>query len=273
MPPVAKSLNAHGARLDSETETLLPMTGGGFDVAHTLRGEVFGAGEDVTGRGTPIVPVHVAGTMKSCKESGGWSNSADHAAAGYMIPVAIQERAVSENPDAGPVGAGFRTDGAAYTLEARTVPQAVAFNAKAGGSPTIGKSYLDDGTSYTLDCDGLSTAVAFDMRGRDGGAMPEGPHDTANIRAASGGSSRSYVAEQWAVRRLTPTECHRLQGFPDDYCNIPWRGKDFAPDGPQYKALGNSMAVNVMRWIGRRIEMVEELTDKAECLQCKDAAG
>ena len=98
-----------------------------------------------------------------------------------LVPVAaIQERAISENPSAGPDGAGFRTDGQAYTLEARTVPQ----------------------------------AVAFDLRGRDDGSQFEGPHDTANIRASSGGSSRSYVAQS-AVRRLTPRECERLQGFPD----------------------------------------------------------
>jgi DNA (cytosine-5)-methyltransferase 1 len=63
----------------------------------------------------------------------------------------------------------------------------------------------------------------------------------------------------WAVRRLTPVECERLQGFQDDYTQIPWRGKNGAPDGPRYKALGNSMAVNVMRWIGQRIEMVNSL--------------
>ena len=192
------------------------------------------------------------GTLKACAGSGGWSNSADHAAAGLMlpvppvsmclnagamgridgesetfIPVAIQERAVSENPDAGPDGAGFRQDGAAYTIEARTVPQ----------------------------------AVAFDMRGREGGAMPEGPHDTANIRAASGGSSRSYVAQPWAVRRLTPRECERLQGFPDDFTAIPWRNKpaDQCPDGPRYKALGNSWAVNCAEWIGERISLVDAL--------------
>ena len=56
------------------------------------------------------------------------------------------------------------------------------------------------------------------------------------------------------VRRLTPTECERLQGFPDGYTNIPWRKKDEAPDGPRYKALGNSMAVPCMRWIGERIQ-------------------
>jgi DNA (cytosine-5)-methyltransferase 1 len=100
------------------------------------------------------------------------------------------------------------------------------------------------------------SAVAFDMRGRDGGAQFEGPHDTANIRAATGGSSRSYVAS-WAVRRLTPTECERLQGFPDNYTQVPHRKKP-AADGPRYKALGNSMAVNVMQWIGERIKLVEE---------------
>lgn len=89
--------------------------------------------------------------------------------------------------------------------------------------------------------------IAFDLRGRDGGAQFEGPHETANIRAASGGSSRSYVVDT-AVRRLTPLECERLQGFPDGYTDIPG-----ARDSARYKALGNSMAVPVMRWIGRRL--------------------
>ena len=58
------------------------------------------------------------------------------------------------------------------------------------------------------------------------------------------------------VRRLTPKECERLQGFPDDWTKIPYRGKpaDECPDGPRYKAVGNSMAVPVMRWIFERIE-------------------
>lgn len=71
----------------------------------------------------------------------------------------------------------------------------------------------------------------------------------------------------WRVRRLTPRECERLQGFPDDFTAIPLRNKNgkpngkWAKDGPRYKALGNSMAVNVMRWIGRRIEMVEAISE------------
>lgn len=60
------------------------------------------------------------------------------------------------------------------------------------------------------------------------------------------------------VRRLTPRECERLQGFPDDYTDIPYRNK-LASDGPRYKALGNSMAVPVMRWIGQRIQLVADL--------------
>lgn len=110
--------------------------------------------------------------------------------------------------------------------------------------------------THPLDTDGASIAVAVNLRGRDGGAMPE-VDDIASLRAASGGSSRSYVASA-AVRRLTPRECERLQGFPDDWTLIPYRGKP-AADGPRYKALGNSMAVPVMRWLGERIAMVESL--------------
>ncbi len=57
-----------------------------------------------------------------------------------------------------------------------------------------------------------------------------------------------------AVRRLTPTECERLQGFPDGYTNIPWRKAAESPDGPRYKALGNSWAVPVVAWLGQRIK-------------------
>jgi DNA (cytosine-5)-methyltransferase 1 len=63
----------------------------------------------------------------------------------------------------------------------------------------------------------------------------------------------AIYATTMAVRRLTPVECERLQGFPDDYTNIPWRKKPESPDGPRYKALGNSWAVPVVAWIGKRI--------------------
>jgi DNA (cytosine-5)-methyltransferase 1 len=73
--------------------------------------------------------------------------------------------------------------------------------------------------------------------------------------------ARMHVQQGMQVRRLTPTECERLQGFPDGHTLIPWRGKtaDSCPDGPRYKALGNSMAVPVMRWIGERIQAADRL--------------
>ncbi len=227
LPPVSLCLNAGGmGRIDAESETLLPINGGVFDVAHAFRADGFDASEDGTGRGTPIVPVayRTSGDGNVYREGGVTAPLTTATDPNAQI-IALQECAVSENPDAGPQGAGWRDDGAGYTLEARHHVQ----------------------------------AVAFDLRGRDGGAMPEGPHDTANIRASDGGSSRSYVAETWAVRRLTPVECERLQGFPDNFTKIPYRGKtaDLCPDGPRYKALGNSMAVNVMTWIGERIALVE----------------
>ena len=69
---------------------------------------------------------------------------------------------------------------------------------------------------------------------------------------------------RYVVRRLTPVECERLQGFPDNWTQVPYRGKPACdcPDGPRYKAIGNSMAVPVMRWIGERIQMVDEMEDK-----------
>jgi len=69
----------------------------------------------------------------------------------------------------------------------------------------------------------------------------------------------AFAHHAMQVRRLTPRECERLQGFPDDYTQVPYRNKP-AADGPRYKALGNSMAVPVMAWIGKRIQQVEEIT-------------
>jgi site-specific DNA-cytosine methylase len=74
---------------------------------------------------------------------------------------------------------------------------------------------------------------------------------------ANGGGQIAVAQPSMQVRRLTPVECERLQGFPDGYTNIPWRKKPESPDAPRYKALGNSMAVPVMRWIGERIAKVD----------------
>jgi DNA (cytosine-5)-methyltransferase 1 len=194
----------------------------GLAVAHTLRGEGFDASEDGTGRGTPLVPCYGLSTQQEPK----W---ADDLSPTLTVP--------SKS------GGGQ--------------PTAVCFTAKDYGadaseiSPTL-RSGSHSGSHAN---GGVMPAVAFDLRGREDGSQFEGPHDTANIRAASGGSSRSYVAQS-AVRRLTPEECEALQGFPRLYTAVPYRGKP-AADGPRYKALGNSMAVPVMRWIGERIAIVD----------------
>jgi DNA (cytosine-5)-methyltransferase 1 len=74
-------------------------------------------------------------------------------------------------------------------------------------------------------------------------------------------STTGGVMHSMAIRRLTPKECERLQGFPDDWTKVPYRNKpaDQCPDGPRYKACGNSMAVPVMRWIGERINLIESM--------------
>ena len=71
--------------------------------------------------------------------------------------------------------------------------------------------------------------------------------------------AQTFIADLARVRRLTPTECERLQGFPDSFTNVPWRKKDTSPEGLRYKALGNSMAVPVMQWIGDGIDLVDKL--------------
>ena len=92
--------------------------------------------------------------------------------------------------------------------------------------------------------------------------MPEKNRFPAVLVPDTDGSTQA-VAFSMRVRRLTPRECERLQGFEDDYTLVPYRGK-LAADGPRYKALGNSMAVPVMRWIGERIEVVDRLIRAAK---------
>ena len=77
-------------------------------------------------------------------------------------------------------------------------------------------------------------------------------------RESRGTNQQRFLMQTMAVRRLTPKECERLQGFPDNYTDIKSKNKP-TPDGPRYKALGNSMAVPVMRWIGERIKQYEEM--------------
>jgi len=130
---------------------------------------------------------------------------------------AIAENTIGRQPHNGGNGDGFTEGGPSYTLNATGV-HGVAFKIR-GGCEGGGKGYLgNDNHAYTLSTN-------------------QDQHLFTNMR----------------VRRLTPIECERLQGFPDNYTNIPK-----ASDGPRYKALGNSMAVPVMNWIGTRIQLLEQ---------------
>jgi DNA (cytosine-5)-methyltransferase 1 len=132
------------------------------------------------------------------------------------------------------------------------------------------QTFVAQGVDVYNQC--IDGDVAATLTKACGGSNTSGPKvlDTvAPTLTASNDPSRSpqstevtnqvaaVYAATMAVRRLTPIECERLQGFPDDYTNIPWRSKDESPDGQRYKAMGNSMAVPVMKWIGKRIAEVE----------------
>ena len=201
------------------------------EIAHSLRAEGFDASEDGTGRGTPLVP---------------------------CVVHAIQGAATRENPNSGPDGVGARSDGCAYTLESRTEVQAVAY----GFQPRIARNGRGDmgdvvsalsaqagetGKGDSAPCVAFDTCATLDARATGGG-----------FPGSDGAMGGHVVPAQYAVRRLTPTECERLQGFPDGWTDVPYRNKP-AADGPRYKALGNSMAVNCMAWIGQRIQMVEDI--------------
>lgn len=181
----------------------------------------------------------------------------------HAVAYATQERAVCENPDAGPDGTGVRADDAAYTLEARGTPQAVAYaiqDVRGLDKKQNGKGWSDEGVSYTVDThatQGVARTeppIGFDAYNNDVTGDVTKTIDT--------GQDYHHVPNvlQSTVRRLTPVECERLQGFPDNFTAIPWRkkGAEDCPDGPRYKALGNSMAVPVMRWIGERIRLVDD---------------
>jgi len=118
----------------------------------------------------------------------------------------------------------------------------------------------DTGEMYTLTSQDTH-AVAFQQNTRDEVRLMNGDGQIAGALASeSGMKQQNYLASTtMQVRRLTPTECERLQGFPDGWTAIPWKKKsaDDCPDGPRYKALGNSMAVNCMEWIGQRINAIQ----------------
>lgn len=208
-------------------------------IAHTLRGEGFDASEDGTGRGIPLVA-----SCKTAREGKG----PDSDMTTTLIPfdTNITSRENRANPQAGdpchPIAAGAH-------------PPAVAYGFRHRASAHDQAPVLEEQIPSLRAADDDGQSVYVDLQN-----MRLGREDLAGTlmttEPSRGGGSA--LLEQSRVRRLTPRECERLQGFPDDYTAIPYRGKP-AADGPRYKALGNSMAVPAMRWIGERIEAVESI--------------
>ena len=190
-------------------------------VAHALRAEGFDASEDGTGRGTPLVPDTAPTLVSEGDPHTGFRD--EHG----LVPTAYSIMPMNSGKD--------------YKARETDVSQPIMAGGPVGGNQ--GGDYVADPIAWTEELTASENVAGTVQRGGSGGR-----HD-------------GVMQPDMSVRRLTPTECERLQGFPDGWTAIPWRGKDAAacPDGPRYKALGNSMAVNVMRWIGQRIDAVDKI--------------
>lgn len=238
------------------------------DTTHTLRGEGFDASEDGTGRGTPQVPMFLhankgrpAGRqsahteMVSVKPIVETLTTDGHAQSAVAVPVAfdttqITSAANRSNPQPGD---------ACHPLADGAHAPAIAFPANLSGTQCVSTEELAPSMGASNP-----TAVAAPVHAIQAGALRTNPlsgPDGVGVQA-----DHAYTLEARAevqavqsamqVRRLTPTEAERLQGFPDGYTAIPWRGKpaDQCPDGPRYRALGNSWAIPCVSWIGERIQ-------------------
>ena len=236
----------------------------GTDCASTLTKQNAGGGQrmpDKDNLGAVLQPVGYRwqndrdglvqdGTAPACRASAGSSGFHE-----MNHPVVVQtftksKRAQSATDDESWVNGQVNPTLSLFDQgDTRATTVAVGFNWQNGG----GYGNANDGLGITVEGTGPlqrcnTPAVAHALRGEGFDAGEDGT-----------GRGTPLVPQAMTVRRLTPRECERLQGFPDDWTMISWRKKtaEDCPDGPRYKALGNSMAVNVMAWIGERIAGVE----------------
>lgn len=198
------------------------------------------------------------------------------------------KRVFSENGVAPTLSSGTN-EGANIQPSVLQHADTIAFKYSAGAAARTMPTY-NDGTCNTLTADYHAPAVAFaqntrnEVRLQGGDGSVSGPiaasdsakgqgvpfvmtnygNEIAGTLTADALAVTVHDGSRWVVRRLTPVECERLQGFPDHYTDIPYRGKEHPPDTPRYKALGNSMAVPTMRWLGDRLQMVQEIMDEKE---------
>ena len=174
----------------------------------------------------------------------------------------IQGNAIDRAPENGPAGPGvcYPDDNGAYSLTARDrhavyqIAGNVIGREEKNGGHQLGVVDPDEHGAFTLNTADRHAVVCMG----DAATNAAIDRDLAGTLKANNNNNNNppIVSSSCSVRRLTPRECERLQGFPDDWTLIPYRGKPAGecPDTPRYKALGNSMAVPVMRWIGEMIE-------------------
>lgn len=199
-------------------------------IAHSLRGEGFDASEDGTGRGTPLVPVAFTQNSRSeVRVIGG----------GVVGALAAEPGAQQQNYIAAPV----------YVPE---VAATMVARSSRGGGQTNSPGHQADGE-----------VVAYSTKLHNTTSNNAGKIFEERTACLDANSPPPALLTAMQVRRLTPRECERLQGFPDDYTAVPHRGKP-AADGPRYKALGNSWAVPCARWIGARIDAVDAITSQID---------
>ena len=288
---VVPSLTASGRGVERAGET----RGQDPVVAHTLRAQ-YDASEDGTGRGTPIVPTKqwpadIACTLdaKHAKHAGQDNQHIDGGASLFVLSSGQANAELSEelspalncNRDGAPIAFGWQNSAS----QGDSVSGSVIPTLDKSKTPAVAFTQNQRNELRTVEVPGAPSAQpgmkqqtyvaqGVTIHGTDKTARAASFTDTAGaLRTKPPGSiensSTTAALHDMAVRRLTPVECERLQGFPDNYTRIPYkkgalvswaRGDEIlCPDGPRYKALGNSMAVPVMRWLGERIQKVDDL--------------
>ena len=198
------------------------------------------------------------GTIQS-KSTGGYSLNY---APGVAVPFRKAKRAQSTTDDETWVEGEVSNTLNNFDLGDTRTTHAVVEHAMPGSvAPTVtssGPPYSRTGNER-VEAEALAISFQPGNLRRDAGADPS-TTTTTTLKASAGDQTPHVAIPPMAVRRLTPVECERLQGFPDNWSRIPWKGKpeEDCPDGPRYKACGNSMAVPVMRWIGERIAQADQ---------------
>jgi DNA (cytosine-5)-methyltransferase 1 len=244
-PPAAVLLEREGLRGDSP-----PSREAGQSVAPTVSGgPPFSRTGNERVEAEAMVPFAGPGFSVTGSVSGGYGAKlgTDESCQGSVIvfdTTQMTSKANRSNPQPGDP---------CHPLVANGDAPAVAFVHQAGGAQTRLGYDPASGTTPTLP-KSETLAVAFDAYNL--AASKDGTTQTLSSSATDTNHIGAVFVPSMAVRRLTPTECERLQGFPDGYTQVPHRGKP-AADGPRYKALGNSMAVPVMAWIGEQIALVD----------------